>query len=397
MRFVIIGGGIAGTTAAEELRKLQPDAEITIVSEEQHPCYSRVLLPHYVKGKVPREKIFLKKETWYAEKNVEWLPGTRVETLDVRNKFVLLSDGRELPYDKLLISTGGEVRPLVEDVRGVSYFRTADDADHLVQLLRELPAGSTGAVYGGGFIACEYVNMFGHFGVPCVVAHRGPHFWSRVLDAESGALIARKLAAGGVKVLPNAALEGFAGAEHVEAMVTDKERVPCGMVGAGIGIEPELSWIKDAGVEVAHGVRANEYLETNVPDIFTAGDVAEFFDLTVGRHRVAGNWMSAQTQGRTVAKSMAGERTAFKLVSSYSTNVLGLEIIFIGDTDRVAAEDVKVYGSAADGGVTQLFVRGGKVVGATLVNRNTDRAAVTKWINEGADIHTVSIDIPLKT
>ena len=265
MTYVIVGGGIAGTTAAEELRKLQPDAEITIVSEEQHPCYSRVLLPHYLKGKVPRERVFLKKETWYAEKNIEWLPGTRVETLDVRNKFVLLSDGRELPYDKLLIATGGEVRPLVEDVRGVSYFRTLDDADHMAQLLRELPAGATGAVYGGGFIACEYVNIYAHFGIPCAVAHRGAHFWSRVLDAESGALIAKKLEEGGVRVLPNAALRGFAGGAHVEAMETDQETVLCGMVGAGIGIEPDLSWVKEAGVEVAHGIRANEYLETNVP------------------------------------------------------------------------------------------------------------------------------------
>lgn len=397
MTYVIVGGGIAGTTAAEELRKLQPDAEITIVSEEQHPCYSRVLLPHYVKGKIPREKIFLKKETWYAEKNIEWITGERVVSFDPRNKHVVLESNRELPYDKLLIASGGEIRPLVEDVRGVSYFRTADDADHMLQLIRELPAGTMGAVYGGGFIACEYINIFKRFEVPCVVAHRGPHFWSRILDAESGALIAKKLAEGGVKVISNATLQGFTGEDHVEAMITDKEAVACSMVGAGIGIAPELSWIKDAGVEVAHGVRANEYLETNIPDVFTAGDVTEFFDLTVGRHRMAGNWMSAQTQGRTVAKTMAGERTEFKLVSSYSTNVLGLEIIFIGDTDRAAATEVRTFGSVELGGVTQLFARDGKVVGATLVNRNHDRAAITKWISEGTDIHTISIDVPLKT
>ncbi len=176
----------------------------------------------------------MKKETEYPEKNIEWLPGTRVELLDVRNKHVTLYDGRELPYDKLLIATGGEVRPLPEDPRGVSYFRTADDADHLVQLLREMPAGATGAVYGGGFIACEYVNIFAHFGVPTSVAHRGLHFWSRVLDAESGALIAKRLREGNVEVKPNATLEGFTGEDHVEAMQTDKGEIPCGMVGAGI-------------------------------------------------------------------------------------------------------------------------------------------------------------------
>ncbi len=391
MRFLVLGGGITGTLAAEELRKRRPDADVTIISEEQHPCYSRVLLPHYLKGKVPRERVFLKKETWYAEQNIEWITGERAEHLDVRNRFVRLSNGRELPYDAVLLATGGDVRPLHEDRRGMSYFRTLDDADHLLQLLREVPPTGRAVVYGGGFIACEYVNLFAHFGVPCTVAHRGPHFWSRVLDAESGALIAKQLAEGGVEVVPSAAVRGVEGDRHVEALVTDKGRFPCGLLGVGVGIEPDLGWLREAGVEVGAGIRTNEYLETNVPGVYAAGDVAEFFDVTVGRPRMAGNWMSAQMQGRAVAKMITGERAPFRLVSSYATNVLGLEIIFVGDTVREAADQVVAYGSAAEGGVAQLFVRGGRVVGATLVNRNADRAAVTKWIGEGAEAAGVKL------
>ena len=154
MNYVIIGGGVAGTTAAEELRKRDASAEITLVSEEQHPLYSRVLLPHYLKGKVPRERIFLKKETWYAEQNIEWLTGITCVHLDPRNKCVGFSDGRELPYDKLLIATGGEVRAIDHDLRGVSYLRTLDDADHLVQLLSEASTSVRAGIFGGGFIAC---------------------------------------------------------------------------------------------------------------------------------------------------------------------------------------------------------------------------------------------------
>lgn len=380
MRYVIVGGGIAGTTAAEELRRLSPDAEIVLVSEEHHPVYSRVLLPHYIKGKVPRERCFLKKETWYAEKNIEWLPGIFVTALDVKNRFVALSDNRELPYDKLLLATGGEVNMVLDEPRGISYFRTLDDADHMLQLIRELPAGATAAVYGGGFIACEYVNIFKHFEIPATVIHRGPHFWSKVLDAESGALITQKLAEGGFKVIPDAVVKAVEGEAEVASITTDRGSVPCNLVGVGIGITPDLSWIKTAGVEVGHGVRTNEYLETNVPDVYAVGDGAEFYDVTVGRQRIAGNWMNAQMQGRLVAKTMAGERTAFKLVSSYATNVLGLELIFIGDTDRTTADKVEVYGSAKEGGVAQRFYRGGKLVGATLVNRNADRASITKEI-----------------
>ena len=88
MKYLIIGGGVAGTTCAEELRKRDSQAEITILSEEHHPLYSRVLLPHYIKGKIPRERVFLKRDTWYGEQNIEWMPGVSAQHLDPKNKFV---------------------------------------------------------------------------------------------------------------------------------------------------------------------------------------------------------------------------------------------------------------------------------------------------------------------
>lgn len=386
MHYVIVGGGIAGTTAAEELRKLDPDAEITLVSEEEHPVYSRVLLPHYVKGKVPRERVFLKKAEWYDAQNIEWLPGMRVKLLDDHNKFVLLSDGRELPYDKLLLAVGGEVRHLDEDMRGVSHFRTLDDADHMLQLIRELPAGARGAVYGGGFIACEYINIFAHFQIPTTVILKGDRFWSRVLDAESAKLIEQRLIAGHVEIVKGAKEIQLEGTRTLERVKTPSERISCAMLGVGIGIHPELEWIRDAGVEIGKGIRTNAFLETNISDIFAIGDGIEFDDVIVGRPLLAGNWMNAIMQARAVAKTMFGDRTEFRLVSSYATNVLGLEIIFIGDTDPTAADEVKIRGSVAEGGVAQLLTRHGRLVGATLVNRNTDRAWITKAIQEGKGV-----------
>src|SRR3989338_5054567 len=126
MRYIIVGGGAAGSTAAEELRKLAPAAEIILIDQEQHRFYSRVLLPHYLIRQIDREKVFLKKESWYQEQKIEWLPGLSVVSLDTKNKHVVLSDGRELPYDKLLIASGLEPRLLEQDMCGVSYLRTLD-------------------------------------------------------------------------------------------------------------------------------------------------------------------------------------------------------------------------------------------------------------------------------
>lgn len=382
MRYLIIGGGVAGTTAAESLRKLDADAEITLVSQEQHALYSRVLLPHFMKGKVERERVFLKKPQWYWDQKIEWLPGVVVESIDPKNKFVACSDGREYPYDKLLITTGGDVRVLDEDLRGVSYFRTLDDADHFLQLVAEQGSDAKGLVYGGGFIACEYVNLFRHFEIPMMLAHRGAHFWTKILNEEAGALITSVLEEGGVSVVPNAAFEGLAGTSELTGVVTSAGTHEATIAGVGIGLAPDYGWLRDAGIEVNVGIRTNEFLETNIPDVYAAGDVAEFFDPIVKRHLYIGNWMNAMSQGRTVAKTMTGEKTAVHLVSSYATNILGFEMIFIGDVEKAAADTVHQIGSKEAGGITLVYERNGAIVGAALLNRNTDRAVLTKAIKD---------------
>ncbi len=384
MRIVIIGGGVAGTIAAEEIRKHDPVAEITLVSEEFHALYSRVLLPHYLKGKVPRERVFLKKETWYADQKIEWLVGTSVNKLDPTNKFVALSDGRELPYDKALIATGGEVRTVAEDLRGVMYFRTLDDADHIEQLIKEdrtpgVPP--SGVVLGSGFIACEFINLFHQYGIQTTVTHRGPHFWMKVFGEEAGALIAAHLKKNSVVYLPDMEKLELIGEKELAGVRVSEKEISCSLLGIGIGLEPDFSWIKEAGIEVNKGIKANAYLETNIPDIYTAGDIAEFDDVVAGRQRTVGNWMNAMSQGRTVAKTILGERTEFRLVSPYATDLLGLPIVFMGDTHEDFADKLEIEGSAAEGWVKQVFWRQNKPVGAVLINRNQERAEMTKKIN----------------
>ncbi len=383
MNHLIIGGGIAGTTCAEELRKLDASAEITIVSEEPHRLYSRVLLPHYLKGKIPRERVFLKPADWYERNRIEWLPGLRAEKFDVGNRFVLLSDGRELPFDKLLIATGGDVKTLREDCRGVSYFRTLDDADHLLQLMADRSSNEA-VVFGGGFIACEFLNFFAHAGLSTTLALRGNSLWSRTLGSESQALVNAHLTSQGVVLMKETAFDGIAGSPDLASVSLrcpeGRRNLPCSILGIGIGIAPDISWVREAGIDIGTGVRTNEFLETNAPGVFAAGDAVEFFDVTVGRHRVVGNWMNAMTHGRVAARNMLRQREAFRLVSSYATNVLGLEVIFVGDADREQADEVRVFGSAADGGVTEVFLKQGKASGATILGRNRDRAPLTKAI-----------------
>lgn len=383
---IIIGGGIAGTTAAEEIRKRDAEAQITIISEEQHPCYSRVLLPHYVKDKVARDKVFLRSAAWYVEKRIEFMPGVRALEIDVQNKFVRTSEDRELPFDKLLITTGGDIRLFNDDLRGVSYLHSVDDADHLKALISEVrtlkPDERQAAVYGGGFIACEYANAFKHFEVPFCIIMRGSGFWSQILSEHSQAVLARQAEAQGVKLYLHEAMPELIGEDELRAVkLKDGRELPARILGVGIGQKIDDKLLKEAKIPVEQGVVVNEYLETSIENVYAAGDVAEFMDTVVNRRVKYSNWMNAQMQGRTVGATMAGERTAFKLVSSYATNLLGLHLVFLGDIDRDKADEVRA-GIRTDEASQELFFRDGKLVGAVLIGDVSARATLTQAIGK---------------
>lgn len=383
-RYLIVGGGIAGTTAAEEIRKHDSEGEITILEAEQHRLYSRVLLPHYLKEKTPRDRVFLKKPEWYGEKNIELMLGVRADHIDTKNKFVRTSEGRELPYDKLLITTGGELNLAPEDRRGVVYLRSIDDADLIVERMSELKTlpedERRGVVFGGGFIALEFINLFAKYGVKTTVVKRSGGFWSRILSEASQRVLADHARAHGVEIISNESSGELVGESELEGLkLSDGSIVDAQIMGVGIGIHTDTAILKDAGIEIDSGVRANEYLETNVEDVYSAGDVAEFYDVTVGRHLRLGNWMNALMQGRAVGKTMTGERTKFELVSSYATNLLEKEIVFIGDTSREDADEV-IQRVADEQNATELFIRGGAVVGAVLIGDVKERQMITNAI-----------------
>jgi len=381
MRYVIVGGGISGVSACEVIRKRDPKGEIILVDEEEHPLYSRVLLGAYLTEKIPREKIFLKTEKWYEEQKIEWLRGMRVTALDSKNQCIALSDGREIPYDKLLITTGCQPRFLDQDLRGVSYLRTLDDADHLLQLLHEQGREAKALIYGGGFIACEYLWTFTHDEIPTTILFRGPWFWSQVLDEKSGRMISTWLKKKGVRVVPSAFVEALIGEETFEGVKTNQGVLEGTVLGVGIGTIPELHWMQEAGVKTHEGVCVNASMETNVPGVYASGDIVEFEDPLFERSLVARTWTNAILQGRIAGANMTGGTEYFKTVSAFSMSILGLDAIFIGDTSRDAAEQIVVEGTE-ETGMVQRFMREGRIVGATLVGRSQNRAFLTKAILE---------------
>lgn len=384
MRIIIIGGGIAGTTAAGEIRKRDSKAEITIIDRENYPCYSRVLLMPYVNDKVDREKLILKKPEWYQKNNIDLMSGVDVIKIDSKNKFVETGEGRELPYDKLLITVGLGVRYISEDKRGVVYFKNLDDADQVKSLIKEavIKKEKKAVIYGGGFIAMDYLAIFNHYQFDTTVLMRSGGFWSKVLSEHSQKVLSDHAKAKDIKIVTDVKEIELRGKTELTGIKVKDQEYQTSILAVGIGLDPDRSILEEAGIEVKSGIICNQYLETNVQDIYTAGDIAEYDDAIIGRHIRYGNWTNSIMQARAVAQTMIGEKTAFSLVSLYATNLIGKEIVFIGDVDRTASDKV-VQEVADDQNSTELFIRNKKIVGAVIIGSISKRQEITDKIKKG--------------
>lgn len=379
---VIIGGGIAGVCAAEEIRAKDATCEIVIIERENNPLYSRVLLPHYIKGVIPREKVFLKTEAWYAEKRITYLSGTEAEEISTEHRFVRISDGRELPYDELIIATGTHPRLLLEDAKGVHYLFTLADADGIRAHLDHSPADEKTLVYGGGFISCEFINLLVKAGKQPVLLLKGSGFWSKILLSEGQQVIRNVLKEKNIKVHENIGDIEIQIENDALCGVKDEhgKEYPGTFLGVGIGAELETHLAREAQIEVAEGIVANENLLTSAEHVYTAGDVAQTSDTYTSRSRIHGNWAHAQQEGRKAGKVCIGEAAPALPPSQYSTDLLGYKIVFIGDVQKEAADEVRIVPTEA--GYIQIFVRENILVGVVLLGNMNDRMRFTSMLGK---------------
>lgn len=391
--YLIVGGGVAGTTAAEVLRQNDKTGSIAIVSDEPHIFYSRIMLskPNFFLEKIPFEKIWLKTEQWYKDANVQFIGGRKAAALNAKEKTVTLDNGDVLQYGKLLAAVGGYPRPWTvpgADKKGVFYLRSLDDARGVIGSIKNVEQALS---IGGGFISFEMCDMMRLAGLDVTLILRESYYWEPLLDETSGKMIEEALVKGGVKIKYKTEVREVLGSEHVEgAILNDGTKIDCQMIIAGLGLVLPLDWLKAGGVEINRGIMANEYLETNISDIWTAGDSAEFNDLILNEKIQLGNWINAQMQGRAAANNMLAssgtpgfDKKPFKLVSFYTTQGFGISVAMVGDSRASGpGRSVIARGSKESGSYARIIIVNGEVTGATLINRTSDMAPISKLIEK---------------
>ena len=392
-KYLIVGGGVAGTTAAETIRQKEPDASIAVVSDEPYGLYSRVMLskPNFFLGKIPFDEVWLKGNEWYQKNNIAFLGGKKATAIDAKNKIVSLADGSQISYEKLLLATGVCARHLEvpgADKKGIYYLRTLEDGKAIMAAIKSAKAA---AIVGGGFIGFEMAELLKMAGLDTTIIIRESYFWEPALDEDSGRMIEKALKDAGVKIIYKAEVAEIIGKDSVEAVVLkDGSRIECDMIICGIGAGCDLDSLKDSGFNVNRGILTNEYLETNLSDVWAAGDAAEFKDLILDETIQLGNWVNAHEQGRIAGLNMVDKKTPFKFVSFYTTSGFGLSIAFVGDVRLGPDRIVVKRGSPEINSYARIIVldKGNRkeVEGATLINRTSEMSAIAKLIESNIDV-----------
>lgn len=386
--YVIIGGGIAGITAAETIREMDKFGSIAVFSDEPHLLYSRVLLPSYLKGRIKREQVFMRTISDFDVKDIRVFVGEEAVKVDPALREIRLKSGVRVGYRKLLIAAGGRVRSApfaVADYRQIFRLQTLDDADRLYRSLAEI---NHALVAGGGFIALEFLDILAAHKKQATLLIKEPRFFAEFISAAGSAVLAKNFENRGIEVIADeeaAGIEGNGGV--ITGVATSKGRVwPCDAVCVGIGIRRNVEFLKDSGVAVGEtGVLVNEFLETSAPDIYGAGDVAEL-TAARGASRVGGNWHNAFMQGKAVGRAMAGARTPFKPLPQYSISNLGLHIAMIGEVGITDGAESVTRQAVKPLFYEEWFLRQGKIVGAFLINAARHGAVLQQWILEEKNV-----------
>ena len=377
---VIIGAGAAGGAAAEMLRREGYDGPVTLIGADESLPYDRPnLSKDYLAGNAPEEWIPLRPPEFYRDQKIDALTNTTVTAIDPKAKQVMLSDGRSLGYGALLLATGAQpvhLTILGADLPHVCYLRTLTDSRRIIEKAKN---AKRAVVIGASFIGLEVAWSLRERKLEVVVVGRDSVPLGKVLGTEMGNLVRETHEAHGVKFhfgRTPAAIHD----QYVE--LEDGTKLDCDLVVVGIGVRPNTHLAKEAGIATDNGVLVNEFLETNVPGIFAAGDIARWPDPRAGRIRVE-HWVVAQRQGQTAARNILGAHEPFTIPPFFWSNHFDLHIHYVGHGSGDA--DASVSGDLKGKSASVIFQSDDKLTAVASVGRDRENLQAELALERGEE------------
>ncbi|GGC83227.1 nitrite reductase [NAD(P)H] [Thalassobacillus devorans] len=383
-KLVLIGNGMAGVRAVEEVLQLAPDQfDITIFGSEPYPNYNRIELSKVLQGDTEIHDITLNSWQWYEDNNIKLYPGETVLKIDKDKQIVRTDKGREAAYDKLIIATGSLpfMLPLPgADKEGVTAFRDIKDCEKMIECSNHYKKA---VVIGGGLLGLEAARGLLNLGMEVDVVHLADYLMERQLDQTAGKMLQKELEKQGMNFLLEKQSEEIIGTDRVEGLkFNDGHQIEADLIVMAVGIRPNVSLAKESGIPVNRGIIVNDYLETEVPNIYAVGECAEH------REMVYGLVAPLYQQGKEMAKqicSIEGDGYQGSVLST-QLKVSGVDVFSTGKINEDEhTKSLKLFDDW-NGTYKKVLVDKGKITGAVLFGDTSDGNRLLSLINNGAAI-----------
>jgi len=381
-KWVIAGGGMVAGYAAKQLVEagLKP-GELAIISADSDIPYERPPLSKgFLAGKDTEEAIRINPEGFYSTYGIEVKLDCEIATLDPKRKRLILRSGDEFAFNKLLVATGARPRTLNipgANLRNLYYLRSLGDSKAIRRAAERMRSA---VVIGGGFIGMEVAAVLAQKNIEVTMVLNEDRIWKRLFTSEMSSFFEGYYSARGVRLIKNATLMKLRGDGAVNsALLADGQGIQCEMVIAGIGVQPAIEMFANSGLEVADGIIVNEYFEASLPDIYAAGDVANYKDVLFGKRRRVEHWDNAVSQGQYCARALMGERIPFKHVPYFFSDIFDLSYEYWGDSS--GAEKIIHRGDMLSKSFSVWWLQQDRVTAAFTMNRpDEERDLAPKWI-----------------
>lgn len=392
MKYVILGNGAASISAAEKLRQTSDSCDITVVSVEDTPVYTKFMLPDYIGGKISREKLTLRDMNYYNQNRIKLLLGRNVENIDIDSKLVRLNNGEVLEYDKLLCAVGGKpVIPPIEGLNDIKYFtlNSLKDADEIIESAKEV---NKAVIVGAGLTGIEIAFALKRLGMTVTIVERETRILPRQLDLASAEMLVEMLRKEDIGLILGCGVQSVKSDNGFIAELSSGEKLGFDMLVISIGTRPNLEVVNGTGIKVNRGILVNDYMETSIKDIYAAGDVAE-----LEGHGNSGTvssyiWPNALAQGKCAASNMAGEVQQFSRDAGLSNAVRLRDIPFLsmGLINPAEGEyEVLVYSDADSHVYRKVVLKDNIIKGMILLGDTSAGNILGDFIKKGKSISDI--------
>lgn len=335
MHYVIIGNGGAGVSALKNIREIDHESKITILSREKYPPYSPCSLPNLISGEIEKTVIFRFDDQFYKRHKAKFLKNSEVLNINSYSKEIILKNGKKIKYDKLLIAAGAT--PIIPKkikglhLKGIHIMGTLDST---IEILNHINQGVQHAVVvGGGFMGVETAVNLRKRGITVSVVEMLSNILSRMLDPDISEKVEQILIEHGINLILNDTLKEINGQFLVNSITLEKKKINCDMIVIAIGVAPNIGIIQNSGIKVNNGVIVDSTMQTNIKDIYAAGDITEVWEQISGKKGSFAIWPNAIEQGRIAGLNMAGCPTIYNGAEVINVlNVFNTPVVAIGST-----------------------------------------------------------------